>query len=113
MHDPASRLVYCSSFAVSVTVKEVVAIVQSVQHRQDDQGSIPGRGKRFFYSTASRPALGPTQPPVQSEIEAFSQRVKRPGHEADHSLPYSAEVNKRGSYTSTTPYVFMAYCLIT
>jgi hypothetical protein len=31
----------------------------------DGKGSIPGRDKMFFYSTASRPALGPTQPPIQ------------------------------------------------
>jgi hypothetical protein len=31
----------------------------------DGRSSIPGLGKRFLYSTASRPALGPTQPPIQ------------------------------------------------
>jgi hypothetical protein len=32
----------------------------------DDQVSIPGRGERIFPLTSmSRPALGPTQPPVQ------------------------------------------------
>jgi hypothetical protein len=34
--------------------------------------------------------------------------VKRPGREADHSPPTSAEVNKMWIYTSTPPYVFMA-----
>jgi hypothetical protein len=34
--------------------------------RPGDQGSIPGRGKIIFPRTSvSRPALGPTQPPVQ------------------------------------------------
>jgi hypothetical protein len=31
----------------------------------DDRGSIPRRGKIFLFSVASRPALRPTQPPVQ------------------------------------------------
>jgi hypothetical protein len=32
----------------------------------EDQGSIPGKAKRFFpYFTAFRPALGPTQLPIQ------------------------------------------------
>jgi hypothetical protein len=31
-----------------------------------DRGSIPGGGKGFFpLASVSRPALGPTQPPVQ------------------------------------------------
>jgi hypothetical protein len=34
-------------------------------YRQDGRGSIRGRGKIFLFSTASRPALGPTQPPIQ------------------------------------------------
>jgi len=40
-----------------------------------------------LFATASRPALGLTQPPIQSV-----QEVKRPGREADHSSPCSAEV---------------------
>jgi hypothetical protein len=34
--------------------------------------------------------------------------VKRPGGEADHSPPTSAEVKKMWVYTSTPPYAFMA-----
>jgi hypothetical protein len=39
----------------------------------------------FLYSTGSRPALGPTQPPIQYVTSALSLGVKRPGSEADHS----------------------------
>jgi hypothetical protein len=42
----------------------------------------------------------------------LSPAVKRPGREADHSPPASAKVKKTWIYTSTPPYVFMAYCLI-
>jgi hypothetical protein len=37
--------------------------------------------------------------------------VKRPGREADHSPPSSAEVNEC-SYTSTPQYAFMVWCLV-
>jgi hypothetical protein len=37
---------------------------------------------------------GPTQPPIQRVPRALSPGVKRPGREADHSPPTSAEVKK-------------------
>jgi hypothetical protein len=37
--------------------------------------------------------------------------VKRPGREAAHSPPASAEVKKMWIYTSITQYAFMAYTL--
>jgi hypothetical protein len=60
----------------------------------DDRGSIPGRGQRIFPLTSvSRPALGPTQPPVQWVPGVLSPGAKaRPGRNADHSPPSSAEV---------------------
>jgi hypothetical protein len=45
---------------------------------------------------SSRPALGPTQPPIQRV-----PGVKRPGRAADHSPLISAEVKKMWIYTST------------
>jgi hypothetical protein len=44
-----------------------------------------------------RPALGPTQPPVQWVPEALSSGINRQGHEADHSPPSSAEVKSGGA----------------
>jgi hypothetical protein len=38
--------------------------------------------------------------------------VERPGREADHSPPSSAEVKNARSYTSIPQHVFMACCLI-
>jgi hypothetical protein len=46
-----------------------------------------------LYSTASIPALGPTQPPSSGHRDLFFLRIKLPGVEADHSPPSSAEVN--------------------
>jgi hypothetical protein len=57
----------------------------------------------FLFTTASRTALGPTQPPIQWVPGALSLGVKRPGREADHSPPSSAEVKNAWSYTSTPP----------
>jgi hypothetical protein len=65
----------------------------------------------FLFTIASRPALGPTQPPIQWVPGALSLRVKGPGREADHSPPSSTEDNNVWSYTSTPQYVFMAWCL--
>jgi hypothetical protein len=45
----------------------------------DGRGSNRGRGKVFIF-TASRPAVGPTRPPIHWILEE-----KRPGREADHS----------------------------
>jgi hypothetical protein len=48
----------------------------------------------FFFTTASRTALGPTQPPIQWVSGALSLGVKRPGRKADHSPPSSGEVKE-------------------
>jgi hypothetical protein len=55
-------------------------------------------GQEFFLvSTASRPALGLTQFPVQWMSGALSVGAKQPGCEADHSPPSSAEVKNGGA----------------
>jgi hypothetical protein len=48
----------------------------------------------IFLFTASRPALGPTHPPIQWVPGALSLGVKRPDRETDHSPPSSAEVRE-------------------
>jgi hypothetical protein len=40
----------------------------------------------FLYSTASRPSLGPTQPPIEWVPMGCFLGEKRPGSEANHSL---------------------------
>jgi hypothetical protein len=56
-----------------------------------------------LFTTVSRMALESTQPPIQWVLGDFSLGVKRPGREADHSPPSSAEVKKAWSYTSILP----------
>jgi hypothetical protein len=53
-------------------------------------------------SSSSR-ALEPTQPPIQWVLGILSPAVRRPGRDAHHSPPTSAEVKKTWSYTSTPP----------
>jgi hypothetical protein len=48
----------------------------------------------FLFTTVSRTALGPTQPPIQWVLGALSLEVKRLESEADHSPPSSAEVKE-------------------
>jgi hypothetical protein len=61
----------------------------------DDRGSNPGEGMGvFLFDTASRPALGSTQPPTQWVLGPLSLGVKWPGREANHSPPSSAEVKE-------------------
>jgi hypothetical protein len=57
----------------------------------------------FFVATLSRLALGITQFPIQWVPGALSLGVRRPGREADHLPPSSAEVKYAWSYISTPP----------
>jgi hypothetical protein len=53
----------------------------------------PAEAKGFFpLASVSRPALGPTQPPVMGTGDLFPGAKARPGREADHSPQSSAEV---------------------
>jgi hypothetical protein len=64
--------------------------------------------KIFLWPTASRPALGLTQHPIQWVATALSPGVKRPRRQADHLHLVS---KSWWSYTSISPYVFVAWCL--
>jgi hypothetical protein len=66
----------------------------------DYRGFDPRQGLGIFlFATGSvaHPA------PIQWVTGTLSQGVKRPGCEADHSPPFSAEVKNAWSYTSTHP----------
>jgi hypothetical protein len=65
----------------------------------------------FLFTIVSRPALGPTQPPIQWVPGALSLGVKQSGREGDHSPPSSAEVKNAWSYTSTPPIRFYGVVL--
>jgi hypothetical protein len=46
------------------------------------------------------------------KLHGFFPEIKRPKHEADHSLPSSTEAKDAWSYNSTRAYVFLMWCLI-
>jgi hypothetical protein len=64
------------------------------------------QGQGYLFSIASRPTLGRPQPPIQFVPGALSRGVRRPGREADHSPPSSAEV-KNGAAIPPLLHVFM------
>jgi hypothetical protein len=66
----------------------------------------------FLFTIVSRPALRPTQDPVQRVPGTLSLGIKWPGREADHSPPSSAEVKNAWRYTSIPQYAFMAWCSV-
>jgi len=55
----------------------------------------------FLFATASRPTLGPTQPPIQWVPGFLTPGLKRSGREADNLPPCSAEVKDAWNYTFT------------
>jgi hypothetical protein len=59
------------------------------------------QGPRILVANSSRPALGPTRSPIPLVPGALSSGVNWP--------PRSAEVKFGRSYTSSLPYVFMAW----
>jgi hypothetical protein len=54
--------------------------------------------KNFLSSSSSRPAVRPTQPPIQWVPGALSLGVKRPGREGDRSPPVVPRSRKCGLY---------------
>jgi hypothetical protein len=66
----------------------------------------------FLFTTMSRPALGPTKPPIQCVAGALTLGVKQPGHEAENSPPFCVEVKNGQNDTFTHTYIFMVWCLI-
>jgi hypothetical protein len=70
------------------------------------------RGLGIFLFTASRTALGPTQPPIQWVAGALSLGVKRPGREANHSPHLVPRSRKRGTIPPLPQYAFMVWCLV-
>jgi hypothetical protein len=56
----------------------------------------------FLFATVSRPAQGPTQPPIKWLPRSLSPL---------HSFPSSSKVKNAWNYTSTAPYFFMSWYL--
>lgn len=61
---------------------------------QQKSSLILSRGNSYFFSKAKRPAMWPSQSPIQQTAGPFCLRKKWSGHDANHSPPSSAEINK-------------------
>jgi hypothetical protein len=75
----------------------VISVCIALGYVLDDRGSrvrFPAGAGNFLFTTASRTALGPTQPHIQWVPGALSLGIKRPGREANHSSPSNAEVKE-------------------
>jgi hypothetical protein len=78
----------------------------------DDRGSIPGRVNYgdFLFATASRPALGPIQPPIQGVLVDLSSGRKAAGIvklTAHHHLVM--KLKTAWGYTSTPPWCIVKH----
>jgi hypothetical protein len=71
-----------------------------------------GAGNFSLHHRLQTVSGGPAQRPIQGVSGAISLGVKRPGREADHSPPSSAEVKNALSYNFTPQYAFMAWCSV-
>ena len=69
--------------------------------------SILNRTKELFLQTAFKPALWPTQAPVQRKGEV-SRCNRAAGCEADHSYPFNVEFKNQYSCSAIPSFAFMA-----
>jgi hypothetical protein len=96
-------LVSFTAITLCVKSRESSASI-ALGYRLEDRGSrvrFPAGLGIFLFTTASRTALGSTQPPIQWVPGALSLGVKRPGREADHSPPLVPRSKNAWNYTST------------
>jgi hypothetical protein len=91
-----------------VSRDSVVGIVTSYGLDDEDVEVRVPVGSRIFSSPRRPDRLwGSPNLLLNGYWRAVSPGVKRPGREADHSPPTSAEAKKMWIYTPTPPYVFM------
>jgi hypothetical protein len=85
----------------------------SVGYGMYDTGFESQQGQEFFFfTTASRPNLEPTQSPIQWVPGALSLAIKRRGREADPSPPSSARSRMCGAISPLPQYAFIAWCSV-
>jgi hypothetical protein len=97
-----------SSLYLILPLSRCSALSIATDYGLDDRGgrsSSPGRIKNILFSISFRPALGPTQTPIQRVPGGpFPRGAQRQRREADHCPPTSVEVKKTWIYTLTPPY---------
>jgi len=90
----------CSDISMSSSCGPCSSVGIATGYGLDGPGMECRWGRDFPH--LSRPALGPTQPPVQW-VPGLSLGKERPGRDTNPSPPSSAVVKKGQSYTSTPP----------
>lgn len=89
----------------------VAVMLQAGPSRNED--SVPNRSKIFFLSPQNLGLLcSPPNLLSHRYWGALYLKIKLPKCEADDSLPFGAIIKYMGSYISTVPYSFVAWCLI-
>jgi hypothetical protein len=66
----------------------------------------------FLLTIASRPVLGPTQPPIEWVTGVISLATKRPGREADTHLHLVQTIRMGGAISPFPQCVFMAWYVV-
>jgi hypothetical protein len=66
----------------------------------------------FLFTTVSRTALGPTQPPIQWVAGVLSLGVERPARELTTHLHLVPRSRMHGAIPPFPQYIFMARCLV-
>jgi hypothetical protein len=94
------------NYPISCSRDSIVGIVTGYGLDDREVGVWVPVGSRIF-STSSRPALGPTQPPIQWLLGLYPRVVKLTIH-----LLLVPRSKKYGSIHPLPPYTFMAQCLI-
>ena len=87
--DPSTRKKHRMAYTLLLFMK---TLILATRYGLEGPG-IESRWGRGDLPHLSRPALGPTQPPIQCYRVSF-QAVKRPGRGVDHPSPSSAEVKE-------------------
>jgi hypothetical protein len=79
----------------------------------DDRGFKSRKGLGIFlFTTASRPALGSTQPPIQWVPGALSLGCRGPGAKLTTHLHLAPRSRMRGAIPPLPQYDFMAWCSV-
>jgi hypothetical protein len=71
-----------------------------------DRDSISGMGENFFFATSSRPALTPTQPPIQRVPGSLSQGMNLSKCEVYHSSLFSTKFKNTWSCAFPPSYMW-------
>jgi hypothetical protein len=85
---------------------------QETVHNNSIRGSSPGRARNFSPHHRVQTSSGAHRASYPVGTRDSFLGVKRPGREAGHSHPSSAEVKNAWSYTSTPQYAFTAWCSV-